>query len=142
MKLISLTLQSISNRRFTASLCALCIAMSVALLLLVSLIRQGAKESFFGTVSGVDLIVGARTGGINLLLYSVFRIGAATNNISWESYRDIAQDPEVSWIVPISLGDSHRGFRVIGTDTSYFDHLKYRGENQLSFDSGEKFNEE
>jgi putative ABC transport system permease protein len=115
--------------------------MSVALLLLVSLIRQGAKESFFGTVSGVDLIVGARTGGINLLLYSVFRIGAATNNISWESYRDIAQDSDVSWIVPISLGDSHRGFRVIGTNASYFDHLKYRGENQLSFTSGEKFND-
>jgi putative ABC transport system permease protein len=115
--------------------------MSVALLLLVSLIRQGARESFFGTVSGVDLIVGARTGGVNLLLYSVFRIGAATNNISWESYKDISQDSEISWIVPISLGDSHRGFRVIGTDASYFDHLKFRGDNKLSFSTGEKFND-
>jgi putative ABC transport system permease protein len=104
--------------------------MSVALLLLI-----------FGTVSGVDLLVGARTSGVNLLLYSVFRIGAATNNISWQSYKSIAANPEVAWTIPLSLGDSHRGFRVVGTSGAYFDHFRYRDKNSLSFQAGQPFKE-
>ena len=69
------------------------------------------------TISGVDLLVGARTSQINLLLYSVFRIGNATNNIEWDSYEDIVARPEVAWSIPFSLGDSHRGYRVLGTTT-------------------------
>ena len=78
--------------------------------------RTEARESFANTISGTDLILGARSGTVQLLLYSVFHIGDATNNISWKSYQDIAAMPRVDWIIPIALGDSHRGFRVIGTD--------------------------
>jgi hypothetical protein len=84
-----------------------------------------ARASFANTLSGTDLIVGARSGPVQLLLYSVFRIGDATNNISWESYQDIAAHPKVAWTVPISLGDSHRGFRVLGTTPGYFEHYRY-----------------
>ena len=139
MSIFSLTIKSILNRRVTAGLCALCISMSVALLLLISFVRQGARESFFGTVSNVDLLVGARTGGVNLLLYSVFRIGAATNNISWESYQSVSSNPEVAWTIPISLGDSHRGFRVVGTNESYFTQLRFRNKNSLAFQVGRPF---
>lgn len=139
MSIFSLTIKSILNRRATAGLCALCISMSVALLLLISFVRQGARESFFGTVSNVDLLVGARTGGVNLLLYSVFRIGAATNNISWESYQSVSSNPEVAWTIPISLGDSHRGFRVVGTNESYFTQLRFRNKNSLAFQVGRPF---
>ncbi len=137
MRLLSLTVKSIANRRLTASLCILCIAVSVALLVLINLVRQGARQSFFGTISGVDLIVGPRTGSTNLLLYSVFRMGAATNNISWQSYKEISNRPEIAWTIPISLGDSHRGFRVIGTNSTYYEKLQYRGSNTLSFSEGQ-----
>src|SRR5205814_9200768 len=70
---------------------------------------------FRSSVSGTDLIVGARSSPVHLLLSSVFGIGNATNNLSWESYRRIAALPEVAWTIPVSLGDSHRGFRVLGT---------------------------
>ena len=76
-----------------------------------------------------------------MLLYSVFRIGNATNNITWESYRDIADRPEVAWTVPISLGDSHRGFRVMGTTDAYFEHYRFRGNAPLILAKGERFND-
>ena len=57
-----------------------------------------------------------RGGNLNLLLYSVFRIGNATNNVTWQSYTDIAKADDVAWIVPLSLGDSHKGFRVLDTE--------------------------
>jgi putative ABC transport system permease protein len=99
-------------------------------------VRTGAKASFADTISGTDLIVGARSGSVQLLLYSVFRIGTATNNLTWKSYQDIAARTEVDWIVPISLGDSHRQFRVMGTTPAFFDHYKYRSGKSLAMRDG------
>jgi putative ABC transport system permease protein len=133
--------QSLCNRALTASLTVLAIAFSVMLLLGVEKVRTGARQSFADTISGTDLIVGARTGGIQLLLYSVFRIGNATNNITWKSYQDIGGRPEVAWVVPLSLGDSHRGFRVLGTSLDYFKHYKYRHDQKLAFAKGGPFDD-
>jgi putative ABC transport system permease protein len=107
--------------------------VSVALLLGVEKVRHGAKDSFSSTIAGTDLIVGARSGSVQLLLYSVFRIGNATNNVSWQSYQDIAANPNVDWSIPISLGDSHKGFRVLGTTEAYFDHYRYGKKRPLVF---------
>ena len=139
MPILSLCIKSLLNRRTTAALTVLAIAVSVALLLGVEKVRSEAKASFANTISGTDLIVGARSGAIQLLLYSVFRIGNATNNISWESYRDIAERPGIAWTIPISLGDSHRGYRVMGTNDDYFRHYRYADKRPLDFTAGGPF---
>ena len=59
------------------------------------------------------MIIGARSGEIQLLLYSLFQIGSPTNNISWDSFLEISKKPEIDWIIPISLGDSRKQFRVM-----------------------------
>lgn len=134
-----LALKSLRNRWLTAVLTVLAIAVSTALFLGVEKVRTGARQSFADTISGTDLIVGARTGSIQLLLYTVFRIGNATNNITWASYQDITAHPDVAWTVPLSLGDSHRGFRVLGTTPEYFERYKFRGNQVLRFQSGKSF---
>ncbi len=136
MNLVALALRSLWNRRTTAALTISAIAISVALLLSVENLRMAAREGFANTLSGADLIVGARSGPINLLLYSVFRIGDATANVTWESYQKIAKHPDVAWSIPISLGDSHRGFRVMGTSLDYFAHYRYAGDQTLQFAQG------
>lgn len=141
MTVIRLALQSLRNRWITALLTVLAIAVSVMLLLGVEKVRTAARASFANTISGTDLIVGARSGNVQLLLYSVFRIGNATNNLSWRSYRDIAKRPEVKWIVPLSLGDSHKGFRVLGTTNDYFKFYKYRRKQSLQFQAGAPFSD-
>ena len=125
MILLSLARKSLLNRKTTTFLTILSISLSVALLLGIERVRTGAKKSFESTVAGVDLVVGARSGPVNLLLYSVFRIGNATNNISYQSYSEFSEHPGVDWTIPISLGDSHRGFKVVGTNIRYFSHYKY-----------------
>lgn len=134
--ILRLALGSLMARALTVGMTILAIALSVALFLGVEKVRTGAKASFADTISGTDLIVGARSGSVQLLLYSVFRIGNATNNLTWESYRDIAARPEVDWIVPISLGDSHRQFRVMGTTAAFFERYKYRGGQSLVITDG------
>ncbi|MEM6679357.1 MAG: ABC transporter permease [Pseudomonadota bacterium] len=137
--LLRLALRSLANRWMTVALTVFATALSVALFLGVEKTRSGARASFADTVSGVDLIVGARSGSVQLLLYSVFRIGSATNTVSWQSYQDIAAMEGVAWSVPLTLGDSHRGFRVLGTTKAYFDRYKYRGGRSLRLAAGERF---
>ena len=115
------------------------VALSVFVLLGVEHVRQEARSGFASTVSGVDLIVGARTGEINLLLLSIFRIGTATANVSWESVEQLDQQRNVDWSVPISLGDSHRNFRVIGTTQAFFSRYKYGAKQPLVFEQGQPF---
>ena len=139
MILFGIALRSLNSRRVTVILIVFSIALSVGLFLGVEKVRTGARMSFANTISNTDLIVGARSGGVQLLLYSVFRVGNATNNVSWQSYQDIAERREVQWIVPISLGDSHRGYRVMGTMGEFFDRYKYRDGRGLSFEKGDRF---
>jgi putative ABC transport system permease protein len=141
MTVARLALNSLANRWLTAALTVVAIAVSVMLLLGVEKIRHAAKASFANTISGTDLVMGARSGGIQLLLYSVFRIGNATNNVTWRSYQQIAARPEVKWIVPLSLGDSHRGFRVLGTSRAYFAHYRYGHMRPLQFAAGKPFDD-
>ncbi len=135
--LLRLTLHSLYARWLTVSLTIFAISLSLMLYLSVEKIRTSAYASFTDTISQTDLIVGSRTSSIQLLLYSVFRIGNATNNITWESYEDIISREEVKWSVPISLGDSHKGFRVMGTTDEYFTRYKYRGGQSLEIQNGE-----
>lgn len=139
MILVKIVLKSAWHRRTSLLLTTLSIAISVSLLLGVDKIRKEAKNSFINTISQTDLIVGARSGPTNLLLYSVFRIGNATNNVSWESYEEITAFEEVAWAIPISLGDSHRGFRVMGTNSDYFEYYRYGQSRHLSFAEGKPF---
>ena len=134
--ILRLAIGSLLARALTVGMTILAIALSVTLFLGVEKVRTGAKASFADTISGTDLIVGARSGSVQLLLYSVFRIGNATNNVTWESYQEIVARPEVDWIVPISLGDSHRQFRVMGTTPEFFTRYKYRGGRALDIAQG------
>ena len=142
MYLLRLALASLGNRRFTALLTVFAIALSVCLLLAVERVRSEARASFANTISGTDLIVGARSGSINLLLYSVFRIGNATNNIRWDSFERFAEHRQVKWAIPISLGDSHRGYRVMGTSTAYFEHYRYARSQPLQLRVGRTFTDD
>jgi putative ABC transport system permease protein len=139
MRLLSLAYRSLLSRRLAAVLTAVTIALGVFLLLAVERVRVHSRDSFASTVSGTDLIVGPRTSPTALLLYSVFHIGEPSANVSWNAYKAVSSLPEVAWTVPLSLGDSHRGFRVVGTETSFFAHYRYGARHALRFEAGEAF---
>ena len=136
-----LAIKSLWDRKGSVMLSLMAMTVSIFVLLAVENIRHQTKENFSSTVSGVDLIVGARTGSLNLLLYSVFRIGNPTNNIHWQTYQDIANNDQVKWAIPISLGDSHKGYRVLGTSKDYFQHFSYGKRHQLEFIEGQAFDQ-
>ena len=137
--MLNILFRSLWNRKGTAILTIFSIAVSITLLLGVEKIRKGVRASFSSAVSGTDIIVGARGGQLQLLLYSIFRIGNAPNNLSWESYKEFSGNRRVRWTIPFSLGDSHRGYRVLGTNQDYFKYFRYGKKKKLKFSNGKSF---
>ena len=137
--MLNILIRSLRNRWSSVVLTIFSIAISITLLLGVEKIRKGVRTSFSSAVSGTDIIVGARGGQLQLLLYSIFRIGNAPNNLSWESYKEFKENRRVKWTIPFSLGDSHRGYRVLGTNQDYFKYFRYGKKKKLEFSKGKSF---
>ena len=134
-----LAIGSAWNRRGTLVFTVLAMALAVTLILGIERLRADARASFLHSVTGVDLVVGARTGPVQLMLYSVFRLGGATHDIGWESAQWVMRDPAVAWAVPLALGDSLKGFPVLGTTPDYFRHFRFGVGKELSFAEGRAF---
>jgi putative ABC transport system permease protein len=137
--ILKLAARSAWARRLTLGVTLIAIALSTALLLSVERVRVDARQSFSQSVSGVDLVIGARTGSVQLMLYAVFHAGQASNNINWASFQSLASHPAVDWALPLSLGDSHRGFAVLGTTSEYFTRFQYGERQALRFRAGQPF---
>jgi len=139
MVLPNLSFKSLRNRALTTSLTVISIALSVTLLLSVERIKKAAHEGFTSSISKTDLIVGARSGPVQLILYTVFNVGNATHNISYQTYEKLKQHPAIAWTVPYSLGDGHKGFRVVGTNEDFFKFYRFRGDHQVEIEKGRVF---
>jgi putative ABC transport system permease protein len=137
--LTAIAARSAWARRSTLVLVVASIALATLLLLSLERMRLDLRASFSQAVSGTDLVVGARTGPVQLMLHAVFRIGGATNQIRTESLAAIAQHRAVAWVVPLALGDSHRGFPVLGTTTGYFEHFRHGDKLPLKLAEGRAF---
>ncbi len=139
MFLLKLAYKSLMSRTLISALLVLSLSISIFLLMGIQKISYSAKTSFNHSLSDTDLIVGARTGNIQLLFFSIFHTGTPIANMSYTSLDHIAALPDVKWVIPLSLGDSHRGYPVLGTLPLYFKHYKYGKKQALSFKHGGPF---
>lgn len=136
MLIVRLALASLRSRKLTTALTVASIALSVTLLVGIETVRAGVRDSFAGTIRGVDLIVGARGGTLQVLLSTVFGIGNASGSVQLRTMERWRQHPAVKWVVPYSLGDSHRGFRVVGTSAEFYERYRFRKDGRISFAAG------
>ncbi|MFW7377233.1 MAG: ABC transporter permease [Oligoflexus sp.] len=132
-----LVIHALQHRFLTSILTTISIGLSVALLLGVERVRQGSRDAFMNTIAGTDLIVGAKGGTLNLLLYSVFHMGTPIENISYQTFEAISQRQDIEWTIPISLGDSHRDYRVVGTNENFYRHYQYNSGQHLELSAGQ-----
>lgn len=135
----ALAFRSAWNRRYTLALTLFAIALACTLLLGIERLRSDARTSFAQAVSGTDLVVGARGSPLQLMLHAVFRLGEPGGEMPWASARAVAALPDVAWTIPLALGDSHRGFPVVGTTGDYFTHFRYGSGEPLRLAAGAPF---
>jgi len=138
--LLLLAGRSAWNRKHTLVLVVFSLALSTVLLIGIERVRSQVRESFIQTVSGADLLVGARGSGLQLLLYAVFHMGGAVADMSWDSVQRISAGADVAWPIPLSLGDSHKGFPVVATTRDFFTCYLYQRDKGLHFARDAAFN--
>lgn len=138
MNALSLSMRSVASRPMSFSLTMLMLSLGFVMLMSVDTLHRTVPLSFQKAISGTDLIVGAATGPVSLLLYTAFRIGYPGANISYSLYEQMRSHPDVKWAIPISLGDSHRGYPVIATTQDYFDHFQYGDDRSLIISQGDE----
>ncbi len=139
--MFKLLFKSIHSRALPVALVTITLMASMVLLLSIERIQKATEQGFNQSISGVDVIIGPRSSSLEVVLYTVFHLGRPTNNITMQTIDDIKKSRDIDWLVPIALGDSHKGFRVIATDKNYFKYVKYAGDKQLVFASGGAFAE-
>lgn len=134
--LMKVALRSLLTRKLALSLVVLAIALSLSALLITRTLSDGLRSGFSSSVSGTDLIVAARSHPLQVVLYSVFRLGSPTQALSAQRWDSIRTRADVAWSFPLVLGDSHRGYAVIGTTDEYFAHFRYGRQQSLQAEAG------
>ena len=137
--LLRLAIRSLKFRKQSVLLTFIAMFLSLSVLFAVEHIRAQVKESFTRSISGVDLIIGPRTGDLTLLLSSVFHREVPSTAMTLDDLNAISKHREVYWSVPVSLGDTHAGFKVVGTNIDFFEYFQTGDQVPLSFSSGRTF---
>ena len=134
--LLHLARKSAWNRRGTLLLIVISIALSSTLLLGIERLRTQVRTNFMQSASGTDLIVGPRGSSLQLVLYALFHLGRASNNMGWDTAQAVAKMPHVAWTIPVSLGDSHKKYPVVATTDAFYTHFRLHGGRRLAFSRG------
>ena len=119
MSTIRLAWAYLAARPLLTLLNAAMLAIGVATLVLLLLFTSQAEERLARDASPVDLVVGAKGSPLQLILSAVLHADVPTGNIRLADARKVAADPMVASSTPISLGDTFRGHRIVGTDATY-----------------------
>jgi len=116
-----LALAYLASRPLLTALHVLLLALGTAMVVVLLLFTGQAERKLEGDAKPVDLVVGAKGSPMQLILSSVLHVDVPTGNIPYAAAKRIAADPMVRSATPLSLGDTYRGFRIVGTDASFFE---------------------
>jgi putative ABC transport system permease protein len=123
MKNIAITfsyaLRMLLARPGAALLNALLIALGVATMTVLLLVSTQMERSFERDLAGVDVVVGAKGSPLQMILAGVLHVDVPAGNIPLEAAQELAKDPRVKQLIPLSLGDSYEGARIVGTTPEY-----------------------
>ena len=122
MNIAALSWRYLWSRPLAASLNLLLLTLGLASISFVLLVSQQISHAFERDLAGIDVVVGAKGSPMQLILSGVFHIDAPTGNVPLAAIKGLEKNPQVAKVIPISLGDSLRGFRIVGTSLDYIKH--------------------
>jgi putative ABC transport system permease protein len=131
MTTAALAFRYLWSRPLAALLNLLLLTLGLAAITFVLLTSEQIERAFQRDLAGIDLVVGAKGSPMQLILAGVFHIDVPSGNIPLDEVRQLGRQPQVATLIPLSLGDSLRGFRIVGTTPDYLAHYK------LAFSEGQ-----
>lgn len=146
MSLWKMALRSIQQRGTASLLTMFSMALGVALITAVMVLRGTIDQSFRNAASGYNIIVGAKGGALELTLNTVYHIGRPIENIPWDYYKRFKPGGEyadyVDAAIPVCMGDNYQGYRVVATVPEMFTDIEYAPGKSYEFSSGRNFGAE
>jgi putative ABC transport system permease protein len=122
MKTLALSWRYLWARPLATVLNLLLLTLGLAAFTLVLLTRAQLDRAFERDLKGIDAVVGAKGSPLQLILSGVFHLDVPPGNIALREAQALARDTRVAQLIPLSLGDSYRGFRIVGTTHDYLAH--------------------
>ena len=133
MNLLKISTNNLKDKPLTTSLSILLMALGIAIISLLLLAGKQIEEKFTRNVAGIDMVVGAKGSPLQLILASIYQIDSPTGNISMEEANRLTRSPLVKSTIPLSMGDSYQGYRIVGSNEKYLAHF------QAEFETGKVF---
>jgi len=122
MKTLRWAWQFLWSRPLAAALNLLLLSLGLASITLVLLVNHQIQQAFARDLAGIDVVVGAKGSPLQLILSGVFQIDTPTGNVPLAEVQALQANPQVAKLIPISMGDSFKGYRIIGTTPDYLSH--------------------
>ena len=122
MNTISLSWRYLWSRPLAAGLNLLLLTLGLASITLLLRVSHQINAAFERDLAGIDVVVGAKGSPMQLILSGVFHLDVPTGNVPLQAIEALKKHPQVAQVIPISLGDSFRGFRIVGTTPGYISH--------------------
>lgn len=127
------------QRLLSTVVTSLSVAVGVALIFAILAIKTGSRERLALGYSGFDLIVGAKGSPLQLTLNVVYNLDVSPGNIPYSLYEKLEKDPRVKLVVPYSVGDNYKGFRIVGTTDTFLSQFEPRPDQRFEFANGRSF---
>lgn len=119
MNLFTLSIKNVFAKPLSSLLSILLFGFGVAIIVSILLTSTFLKNEINKNAKGIDLVVGAKGSPLQIILASVFHIDFPTGNISLSDADNLSKNRLISWAIPLSLGDSYQGYRIVGTTINY-----------------------
>ena len=119
MNLISLVWNYLRAKPMNTVLNILLLALGIAVITVLLLFNNQLNEKISSNAKGIDLVVGAKGSPLQLILCSIFHIDFPTGNIKLSEAEKVVRHRMVKKAIPLALGDSYNGYRIVGTNHDY-----------------------
>lgn len=126
MNTVAISWRYLWSRPLAAGLNVLLLSLGLASMAFVLLVSHQIERAFERDLAGIDVVVGAKGSPMQLILSGVFHLDVPTGNVPLAAVKELEKHPQVAKLIPLSLGDSFRGFRIVGSTPAYLDHYQVK----------------
>ncbi|MCE7067671.1 FtsX-like permease family protein [Dyadobacter sp. CY326] len=124
MNVFKISLANLKEKKLNSFLSALLLTLGIGMISLLLLLNKQLDEQFRRNIRGIDMVVGAKGSPLQLILSSIYQIDAPTGNVPLSEVDALRKNPFVKTVIPLSMGDSYQGFRIVGTTPKYTEHFQ------------------
>ncbi|MEM8769548.1 MAG: ABC transporter permease [Pseudomonadota bacterium] len=121
MMWLRLALANLGLSPLTSAVNVALMGLGTASIVLLLLAGTQLAATLSRDARGIDLVLGANGSPVQLVLAAVYHADIPPGNIRQADAERWAQDPRVQTAIPLALGDSFQGFRIVGTSSAYPD---------------------